>query len=603
MAGGSRNRAGKPPPRLRPHHAEKQSHGNERREEEVVTVQSCWAPSFHTAFKVLLSARFCAALLSNISDCDETYNYWEPTHYLMYGKGFQTWEYSPAYGLRSYAYVWLHILPALFHSRLLKANKVLIFYFIRCVLGFFCALAEAYFYKGICKKFGAHVGRMTLCFLLFSTGMFISSTAFLPSSFSMIWTMVAMAAWWTHYDGVAIFSIAVSAIVGWPFAAALGIPIAVDLVLRRQRVALFCQWVIISLCLVLVPLMMVDTVYYGKLVVAPLNIVLYNVFSDHGPDIYGVEPWTFYFLNGFLNFNIVFLMGLVAMPLGLFVDNMLKQRSPGYVPTHQLMYTLSPLYIWVIIFFTRPHKEERFLFPVYPLICLCAAVTLASFQKLYHFTLTERKRQHYTIASNWVAVGISVLYGLLCVSRSVALFQGYHAPLDLYPELSRIVEDPSVHTMDPSREVNLCVGKEWYRFPNSFFLPENWQLQFIQSEFRGQLPKPYAPGADGSKVVPTHMNDMNLEETSRYIDLRKCHYLVDLDLPGETQREPRYARLTKDWTVVASQPFLDSARSHPFFRAFFIPFLSKHHTEFTDYNILQNTRLLGNKRRTEANQQ
>ncbi|XP_066267856.1 alpha-1,2-mannosyltransferase ALG9-like isoform X2 [Branchiostoma lanceolatum] len=443
---------------------------------------------------------------------------------------------------------------------------------------------------------------MTLCFLLFSTGMFISATAFLPSSFSMIWTMVAMAAWWTHYDGVAIFSIAVSAIVGWPFAGALGIPIAVDLVLRRQRMALFCQWVIISLCLVLVPLVMVDTMYYGKLVIAPLNIVLYNVFSDHGPDIYGVEPWTFYFLNGFLNFNIVFLMGLVAMPLGLFVDNMLKQRSPGYVPTHQLLYTLSPLYIWVLIFFTRPHKEERFLFPVYPLICLCAAVTLASFQKLYHFTLTERKRQHYTIASNWVAIGISVLYGLLCVSRSVALFQGYHAPLDLYPELQRIVEDPAVHRMDPSREVNLCVGKEWYRYPNSFFLPENWQLQFIQSEFRGQLPKPYAPGDDGSKVVPTQMNDMNLEETSRYIDVRKCHYLVDLDLPGESPREPRYSRLTKEWTVVASQPFLDAARSHPFFRAFFIPFLSKHHTEFADYTLFQNNRLLGHKRKTENNQ-
>lgn len=31
-----------------------------------------------TAFKVLLSARFCAAIWSNISDCDETFNYWEP---------------------------------------------------------------------------------------------------------------------------------------------------------------------------------------------------------------------------------------------------------------------------------------------------------------------------------------------------------------------------------------------------------------------------------------------------------------------------------------------------------------------------------------------
>lgn len=39
-------------------------------------------PGGETAFKALLSARFCAAIWSHISDCDETYNYWEPMHFL-----------------------------------------------------------------------------------------------------------------------------------------------------------------------------------------------------------------------------------------------------------------------------------------------------------------------------------------------------------------------------------------------------------------------------------------------------------------------------------------------------------------------------------------
>lgn len=34
-------------------------------------------------------------------------------HYLLHGTGFQTWEYSPAYGIRSYAYILLHSLPLL----------------------------------------------------------------------------------------------------------------------------------------------------------------------------------------------------------------------------------------------------------------------------------------------------------------------------------------------------------------------------------------------------------------------------------------------------------------------------------------------------------
>jgi hypothetical protein len=25
--------------------------------------------------------------------CTETFNYWEPTHFLMFGYGMQTWEY------------------------------------------------------------------------------------------------------------------------------------------------------------------------------------------------------------------------------------------------------------------------------------------------------------------------------------------------------------------------------------------------------------------------------------------------------------------------------------------------------------------------------
>jgi hypothetical protein len=40
-------------------------------------------PSGDTAFKALLSARFCAAMWNSISDCDETFNYWEPVSLLL----------------------------------------------------------------------------------------------------------------------------------------------------------------------------------------------------------------------------------------------------------------------------------------------------------------------------------------------------------------------------------------------------------------------------------------------------------------------------------------------------------------------------------------
>lgn len=41
-------------------------------------------------------------------------------------------------------------------------------------------------------------------------------------------------------------------------------------------------------CAPQVPLVAVDSYFYGKLVIAPLNILLYNVFTPHGPDLYGM---------------------------------------------------------------------------------------------------------------------------------------------------------------------------------------------------------------------------------------------------------------------------------------------------------------------------
>ncbi|KAG7266703.1 hypothetical protein CRUP_037270 [Coryphaenoides rupestris] len=456
----------------------------ETRQQEVSRGGQVWAPEGSTAFKCLLSARFCAALLSNISDCDETFNYWEPMHYLLYGTGMQTWEYSPLYAIRSYAYLWLHALPAWLHAH------VLVFYFVRCVLA------------AVCKKFGLHVGRLMLAFLVLSTGMFCSSAAFLPSSFCMYTTLVAMTGWFQDSIPLAVMGVAGGAIV---------------------------------------PVVTLDSFFYGKLVVAPLNILLYNVFTPHGPDLYGTEPWSFYFVNGFLNFNLAFPLALLALPLTAVMETLLHRFNVQNLGRPYWL-TLSPMYLWMVVFFTRPHKEERFLFPIYPLICLNAAVAMSSLQKCYHFLFQRYRLEHYTVSSNWLALGSLLVFTVLSLSRSVALFRGYHAPLDLYPEFHRIAKDPSLHGVPGGRPVTV------------------WQLQFIQSEFKGQLPQPYAAGPLATQTVPTNMNDQNLEEPTRYVDLRQCHYLVDLDLHQETPLEPRYAANKEEWTVIAFKPFLDSSR-------------------------------------------
>jgi alpha-1,2-mannosyltransferase len=100
-----------------------------------------WNPSFSLAVRILLIIRVAGAMYSNIQDCDEgtrsryqccviglwagiVFNFWEPLHYLDRGYGFQTWEVSPVYAIRSWAYIILHLLPARIPAIIIGPDKV-----------------------------------------------------------------------------------------------------------------------------------------------------------------------------------------------------------------------------------------------------------------------------------------------------------------------------------------------------------------------------------------------------------------------------------------------------------------------------------------------
>ena len=553
---------------------------DEGSKEEGPSVSDVWLPETNTAFRILMSVNLCYALTSYISDCDETYNYWEPLHHLMYGKGMQTWEYSPLYAIRSWAYIYLHYVLTWAQFGLLNSNKVFIFYFIKICFAIVCTMCEVQFYEGVAIRFGNHVARLVLLFLAAGSGMYIAATAFLPSSFCMFTTLFVFGQWMLGNLTAAVIGVAVGAILGWPFSVALGIPLAVDIVLRRQKYFLFAKCVGIALLTVLLPSFLMDSYYYGKPVVACLNILLYNVFTEHGPDLYGTEPLSYYLLNGMLNFNLVFVCALLSIIIVPVCEGLIHLKFTGYrSPKLLLSFFLSPMYIWVLIFFSQPHKEERFLFPIYPLICLNAAVSLATLLKVcYVYKL------HNYINLKWASIAFLSVFVVISVSRSVALFQGYHSSIDLYPQLLRVAK----HNHQGGEEVRVCVGKEWHRFPSSFFLPHNFTLHFVKSDFRGQLPQHFmASGLEGTQVIPKHFNDGNLEEKSRYVPIQSCQYLIDFDDGSSSTLEPRYSQ-QKQWKVLYQARFLSKAKStSSLYRAFYIPLLFESRNVFGKYQLLQ----------------
>lgn len=123
--------------------------------------------------------------------------------------------------------------------------------------------------------------------------------------------------------------------------------------------------------------------FYGKLTAVPWNIVAYNVFaSNRGPDLYGTEPLSFYVHNLLLNVNVALPLALFSLP-ALFITYRVDYKRLGerVGPERSSPYTLMttrllPMYVWLAIFGAQPHKEERFMFPAYPLICFNAAICL-----------------------------------------------------------------------------------------------------------------------------------------------------------------------------------------------------------------------------------
>jgi alpha-1,2-mannosyltransferase len=131
----------------------------------------------------------------------------------------------------------------------------------------------------------------------------------------------------------------ISALVGWPFSAALAVPFAVEALIVRtplfsatKTVApLTLLWILLrrflimavaTICLsaaILVPTSIVDYSFYRKWWLVPLHIISYNVFGRYGeasgPDIFGTEPWWFYLLNGLLQFNVAFVLAILCAPI------------------------------------------------------------------------------------------------------------------------------------------------------------------------------------------------------------------------------------------------------------------------------------------------
>lgn len=497
---------------------------------------------------------FLQPVFSIISDCDETFNYWEPLNLLVRGFGKQTWEYSPEYSIRS----WAFLLP--FSSFLYPLNKAITFntewnfYIVRGLLGLASFILEMNLHREISCTLSLSVANYWLIFQIFNPGWFHASVELLPSAIAML-LYVGSIKHALHYlsrDSTGSFLASITfnligGVFGWPFVLVLSLPLCLHYLFHHKLIitvrTVFDSMVIISL--VTAATFTLDSFFYGKFTPVSWNILWYNVINadeSSGPNIFGVESWSYYAFNLILNF---------PLPVLIFsVFGILHKR-------------LWPLWLsmitWVVIFISQPHKEERFLYPMYPLISLSACVGLSKCLNVFNNCKLSRS------AVKYATVGLVTLQA---TSRIIALLDNYSGPLHVYSTLYHM----DAQTGDV---VNVCTGREWYHFPNSFFLPDNYRLRFVSSGFDGLLPGDFSEdGSIFSKIrkIPSGMNKKNIFDEEKIWPSSKCDYYIDIVSPINKRKDAfDPASMPEGWATASCSTFIDVENSKILGRSFYVP--------------------------------
>jgi alpha-1,2-mannosyltransferase len=222
-------------------------------------------------------------------------------------------------------------------------------------------------------------------------------------------------------------------------------------------------------------------------------------------------------------------------------DPALSSKVLGLELARRRTLLVIPAALWVGAMLTRPHKEERFLYPVYPFIAVAAATALVTLCSMItslncmlfkiptgmaHAKLDLKAAGDMGMGHRGEAVhsavvpdsgpdgnsnananflfkafmGCAVLVSAgISSSRIVSSFVNYRGYRDLWMGLH-------VHTTraGAAAGTTVCVDGQWDKFPSHFFLPDAVRLAFVQDSFHGQLPQPFAPFVPlGDKMIAT----------------------------------------------------------------------------------------------------
>ena len=155
------------------------------------------------------------------------------------------------------------------------------------------------------------------------------------------------------------------------------------------------------------------------------------------------------------------------------------------------------------------------MYPAYPFLCLNAAITMHTVISYVGRPSPKGIIGRVPALLRLALVGILVFsISTVGILRTVGTVSAFSAPLEVYAPLQNLEY--------ANMRGNVCLGKEWYRFPSSYFLPANMRAKFVQSAFDGLLPGEFSEvgtvsGSLPTWLIPPGMNDQNIEDPDKHV--------------------------------------------------------------------------------------
>ena len=234
---------------------------------------------------------------------DEFWQSPEVAHKMVFGYGHLTWEWQE--GIRGYIYpllfAFVYKILDIFNLDL----PILIIYFPRIIQAVFGAIGEYHVYKLAWLLYGARVAQWVLFCQVTSWFMFYCITRTLTNSMETALISIALYYWElsqkikastpsevakkTSATYKALILASFSCLVR-PTALLVWIPMCIAKLQKEWRVHFFFIYVIpVGVCSLIFSVL-VDSYFYGKLVVVQYNFLYFNIMQNIG-EIYGTHPW------------------------------------------------------------------------------------------------------------------------------------------------------------------------------------------------------------------------------------------------------------------------------------------------------------------------